>query len=446
MTILDPIETAGVSTELRRTRVRPGKQFSLFTHPAAPFYVIGLMPIFWILGLAYFTFALAAVPMGISLLTMKPIRFPKGSGLWFLFIGWMIVSTVTLDPTVSRLLSWTLRAGVYIGATIIYLYIYNLPAKYLPTGRILGMIAYLFLFTAIVGGYLGLLLGEAKFPTLASVALPRSIANIDFVRAIFQPPFAQTQDFLGFPLNRPSFPFAFSNDWGATLAPATFAAVAAAGRTRRARPLVPVFALLAIVPMVVSVNRGLWIVLVGAVVYVAARRVSTGNLLLAGRLIVALVIAGGLLLASPIGDIVSQRTTTDHSTNSRGDIYTQVIDAVPESPLLGYGAPVSNPIPFRPAIGTHGNFWTALFSQGIPGAIFYTGFFVTMTFKTGRRIRNQEQLLLHLAVASSLPTMFYYDHLPAALPIMMICIAVFFRDRRDDDIRREVVLSSPLPV
>ncbi len=260
-----------------------------------------------------------------------------------------------------------------------------------------------------------------------------------------QPPFAQTQTFLGFPLNRPSFPFSFSNDWGATLVPATFASIAAAGRARRGRRWLPVFAVLAIIPMAVSANRGLWIALVGAVIYVAIRRASTGNVAPAIRLLIGLLLAGALVLVSPLGTIVTERTTTDHSVGSRSDIYSDVIEAVPESPLLGYGAPLANPNPNRPAIGTHGNFWTALFSQGIPGAIFYTGFWVVMTVKTGRRIRNQEQLLLHLAVASSLPTMFYYDHLPAALPVMMMCLAVFFRDRRDDEIRRqEAVLSSAI--
>ena len=69
-----------------------------------------------------------------------------------------------------------------------------------------------------------------------------------------------------------------------------------------------------------------------------------------------------------------------------------------------------------------------------------------MAVRTGVRIRNQEQLLLHLAVLTALPTMFYYDHLPAAIPIMMMCLAVFFRDRRDENIRRQAVLSQPIVV
>lgn len=443
MALAERIDAIGGPDDSSGPRERRSSLSSRLTSPGAPFYAIALIPVLWVLGLGFFTFAIAAIPMGFALLTMKPIRFPKGTGIWFLFIGWVLVSAVTLDPTLNRYLSFLVRAGIYIGATIVYLYIYNLPAKYLPTGRILGMIAFLFAFTAILGGYLGIFLGDARIPTLLSAILPQSLFQNQFVMDIVQPPFAQTQDFLGFPLNRPSFPFSFSNDWAATVVPATFASVAAAGRARRGRRWLPFIAVLALIPMVVSVNRGLWIALILAVLYVAARRASRGNLILAGRLIVGMVIVGALVLASPLGSIVSDRTTTNHSTNARGDIYTQVIEAVPESPLLGFGAPLANvENPNLPAVGTHGNFWTALFSQGIPGAIFYTGFWVTMTIKTGRRIRNQEQLLLHLAIASSLPTMFYYDHLPAALPIMMMCIAVFFRDQRDDDKRREAAIAS----
>lgn len=413
-------------------------------HPGTPFYAIGLMPLFWFLGLGFFTFAIAAVPMAFVLLAMKPIRMPKGFGIWLLFIGWMLVSAVTLEPTVNRYLSFTLRAGTYIGATIIFLYIYNLPRKYLPTGRVLGMIAGIFVFTAIIGGYLGLLLGETSIPTLMSFILPRSMLSNDFVRDVVQPPFAQTQDFLGFPLNRPSFPYSFSNDWAATLVPATFASIAAAGHMRRGRAWLPVLGALALVPMVVSVNRGMWIALIAGLLYFAGRRALRGNLILAGRLLGVMVVAGALIMVSPLGEIITQRATTEHSVEARGDLYTDVLEALPESPVLGFGAPLANDNPNRPAVGTHGMLWTALFSQGVPGGVLYLVFWAVMTIRTGLHARTQEQLLLHLAVASSLPTMLYYDHLPAALPIMMMVLAVFFRDKRDDDIRRKAVLESSL--
>lgn len=400
-------------------------------NPALPFYVIAGLPLFWAVGLGYFTFAIAGAVMGISLLTMQPLRIPKGFGLWLLFLGWALVSSLTLDVSVTRYLSFSVRAAVYIGATTTFLFVYNMPKRYLPTGRVLGVLGGVFALSAIVGGYLGLILGEVRFPTLMSQVLPQSLLENSFVSNVVQPPFAQRQDFLGFPINRPSFPFSFTNDWAASLAPAVFAAVAAAGRMGRYRRWVPALAVLALVPMVVSANRGLWVTLILAVIYVAARRATSGQLILAVRLLFVMILVGIGVLLSPLGEIVGARAVSEHSFEARGDIYTDVLERVPESPLLGFGAPIANPQPFRPAIGTHGMFWTALFSQGIPGAVFYVGFWLSMAIRTGRNLLNQEHLLLHLAVVTSLPTMLFYDHLPAALPIMMICSALILRDRKE---------------
>lgn len=415
-------------------------------HPGLPFYTIALLPIFWAMGLGYFTFAIAAVPMGLGLLLIKPLRIPRGAGLWLLFVAWMLISALMLEPSLNRYLSFLVRASIYIAATIVFLYVYNVPQKYLPTGRILGVLAGVFVFTAIVGGYLGLLIGEVRFDTPLSRLLPGSMLQNSFVNSVVRPPFAQTQDFLGFPINRPAMPFSFTNDWAATLAPSTFVAIAAAGRARRLRRWLPLVAIVALIPMAVSANRALWLTLILSVFYVAVRRASKGQLVLAIRLVVVLVFAGALILVSPLGEIVGGRATSTHSIDARGDIYSDVLERVPESPILGFGAPLANPNPNRPAIGTHGMLWTSLFSQGIPGAIFYVGFWIAITIRTGRNIRNQEHLLLHLAVASSLPTLLFYDHLPAALPIMMICAAVILRDLRASDVRRQQVLSSPAGV
>lgn len=427
--------SAATFVQSARTR-RYEPQLVGIVHPGLPFYVLLGLPIFWLLGLGYFSFVLAALPMGLGLLVMKPIRIPRGFNSWLLFVGWMLLSAATLEFTPGRLVSFGIRAAAYIGATIIFLYVYNVPSRYLPTGRILGVVAGIFAFTAILGGYLGLVLGEVRMTTPLSLLVPQSLLNESVVNNVVRPPFAQTQDFLGYPLNRPSMPFAFTNDWAATLVPGTFIAIAAAGRVVRHRRLLTLVAWLAVIPMVVSANRGMWIALLLGVVYVAVRRASSGQLLLAIRLVLVLMFAGALVLISPLGELVGGRTTSTHSLAARSDIYSDVIEAVPESPILGFGAPVANPNPNRPAIGTHGMFWTALFSHGVPGAVLYVGFWGAMTVRTGLDIRNQEQLWLHLAVAASLPTMFFYDHLPAALPLMMIAAAVVLRDRRDGDLRR----------
>lgn len=413
-------------------------------NPALPFYAIAGLPLYWMLGLGYFTFVIASIPMALQLLLIRPLRVPKGYGLWLMYVAWMLISALTLEPVVTRYLSFSIRASAYLAATIIFLYIYNLPKKYLPTGRILQVVGGLFVFCAVIGGYLGLLFGEYRFPSLLSLGLPSGLLNNSFVKNIVNPPLAQTQDFLGFPINRPAMPFSFTNDWGATLVPATFMAIAYAGRMSRFRRLVPLIAIISVVPMVISANRGMWVALILGAVYVTLRRATAGQLILAIRLVVVLTFCSALLLVSPLGEVIGARSTSEHSIDARGDIYSDVIEAIPGSPILGYGAPLANPNPNRPAIGTHGMFWTALFSQGIPGAIMHTAFWIGMTVRTGRNLRNQEQLWLHLAVASAIPTMFFYDHLPAALPLMMIAAATILRDRRHTDaLRREALAAAP---
>ena len=284
-----------------------------------------------------------------------------------------------------------------------FLYLYNVPKKYLPTSRVLAVLG-LFIFIAIFGGFMGLIFGEMRLNTPFAQVLPGSIRSDPFVSSIVRPPFAQTQDFLGFPLNRPALPFGFTNQWASSLAPLIFIAIAAAGHLQRLRRFVVPLAVLAAIPIAISANRALWITIVVLGLYVIARRASDGQLLLAIRFAFIAVFAIALILVSPLGEVVSGRATSVHSFEARGDIYTDVLERVPDSPLLGFGAPISNPQPFRPAIGTHGAFWTALFSQGIPGAVLYMGFWITMTWRTGRNVATQEHFLLHLAIATSLIT------------------------------------------
>ena len=239
MTLVSPIASQATKAKDDKPLARRESKLTGLLHPGLPFYLIPMMPVFWALGLGFFTFAIAGAACGIGLLLIKPIRVPRIFGIWVMFVGWMLTSALVLEPTVGRYLSFILRAVIYIGATNIFLYVYNIPSKYLPTGRILASLASVFLFTAVVGGYLGLFLGEVRFNTPFSQVLPRSLLSNSFVNNVVRPPFAQTQDFLGFAINRPAMPFSFTNDWAASLAPLTFVAVAAAGRMKRFRQVIP---------------------------------------------------------------------------------------------------------------------------------------------------------------------------------------------------------------
>ena len=404
---------------------------SWFT-PATPFYLITALPLWWLLGLGYFTFVIAAVPMFFVLATTPNIRIPKVFFWYLMYAGWVVVSLAMPERGLDRYLSWTVRSLIPLAGVILFLYIYNVPSRYLSTKQILTTLGFFFIFTAIVGGYLGLIFGEVRLPTPAWLAIPGSIKR-PFVQDIFAPRLAQTQDFLGFPLNRPAMPTSFSNDWAATLVPGTFLAIAARQYLQK-RSVGIVIAALAVVPMVVSVNRGLWIGLGLGVAYVVARRLSEGRFKLALQLFFAVVLVVTVVAVSPLGDIVSARAQAEGTTTARSELYSDVIAAVPESPIVGFGAPRANDNPLRPAVGTHGMFWSVLFSQGIPGLIFFVGFLGHLSLTTGRKIRNEKELWLHLAVLTALPTMMFYDHLPFALPMTLIAGAVFMRDRREADL------------
>jgi len=103
---------AETSTTLRADGLRTDLR-GIF-HPGLPFYIVPMLPVFWALGLGYFTFAIAGAASGLGLLLMKPIRIPRGFGPWLLYIGWMLTSVFMLNPSVNRYLSFTIRAITYI--------------------------------------------------------------------------------------------------------------------------------------------------------------------------------------------------------------------------------------------------------------------------------------------------------------------------------------------
>jgi O-antigen ligase len=281
----------------------------------------------------------------------------------------------------------------------------------------------------VVGGYLGLLLGEYRLTTLASVLIPNEWADVDFVRNTISPRLAQVHDFLGFPLPRPSAPFTFTNEWGANLA-ALFPIVIAAwpGLDRRPRRIVGFLAVASVVPMVVSANRGLWVTLIGTAVYVSVRLAQRRDPRAARRLVAMVVALVALVALTPLGSVVSGRFESDHSNRSRLTIYTQATDAAADSPLLGYGSPRSNPLdPDLPPVGTHGTFWLVLFSHGIPGAVLFVGAMWSLVWRTARP-RDTRLLWVHGTVVAGLVMLPFYDLLPVPIFTVMAAAAVVLRD------------------
>ena len=78
--------------------------------------------------------------------------------------------------------------------------------------------------------------------------------------------------------------------------------------------------MIVIIPIIYSLNRGLWIGLIFAVVYLALRLAAQGRLAVLGGLLSALVLAVILICATPLQGMISQRLANGASDARRGSL------------------------------------------------------------------------------------------------------------------------------
>jgi O-antigen ligase len=326
------------------------------------------------LGMGGFVWPMVAALMLLSLLRREHVVAPKGFLVWVGFVAWMFATATQLD-SIGRAIGFSYRAAIYLSATIVLLYVFNASHDVLPTEKVVRVLA-IFWMIVVVGGYLGLLFPFFSFRSPVEAALPGFVVSNDFVREMVHPAFAQVQEFLGYPTPRPSAPFVYTNDWGgnfALLVP--FVMIAwSSPISRRFKMLLMGFAVAAVVPLILSLNRGLWLSLSVGLVYAAVRMALRGRERpLIGILAVIVLITGAVFL-TPLHGVITDRLATPHSNERRVSLYDEALRGVAESPLFGYGAPrPSKWNPNAPSVGTQGSIWLVLFSHGFLGAALFVG-------------------------------------------------------------------------
>ena len=177
------------------------------------FVLFALYPVFWLLGLAGFVWAMASLPLLVWLLLRPGIERPPTVTLYTIYIGWALFSIVRLDSA-TRVMTFGLRYGAYLTAALLAYYVYN--ERRVSRTRFINWISLLWVY-AIVGGYIGLLFPRVRLTTPFGVLLPNSIANDEFIANFANPRLAQVQNIFGVELPRPTTLFAFTNDWGANV-------------------------------------------------------------------------------------------------------------------------------------------------------------------------------------------------------------------------------------
>lgn len=433
--------------------VRASRPVSRRLQPGWPLTVtlIGF-PLWWLIGLAEIAPLLAAVVMAVQLRRAGHLRVRSSFGWWLLFLAWVVIGGLLLqvdaphaiaDTSSTRYITYGFRVAWYLTATVTLLYIYNLRDR-LSTQRVMSAFAWLFV-TLVAGGIAGTLAPTADFPSLFELVLPHGVTHIQYVHDLVHPVMSQNYSVNGAVRPRASAPFPYTNDWGLNyglLLPFFLASWMRrdAGWRRLAAPLVLVASLY---PVVKTENRGMWIGVVIVTIVVAIRSACFGRYRLLAPLAGAALAVVVVLLATPVGGLVTHRLENGNSDTGRANLGQLTVSSVlTKSPVVGLGSTRNVQGSFYsiaggdtaqcslcspPALGTQGHFWLVIFSTGIGGLLLYLGFIGYQLVGSVRRDTTVATVALAVLVMH-LATMLVYDTIGVALLVIFAAIGLLWRD------------------
>ncbi len=426
--------------------------------PAWPitFLLVGY-PLWWALGVADFMWILLAIPMASRMLQWRSqgtrrLRVPPGFWLWLLFLACAVIGIATLSltapgtapsPVSHRVFAYIDRTLSYIGITVLLLYAGNLTERELPRRRLAWMLGLVAIY-ATVGGVAAMIKPTLQFSSPMELILPHSLRSNYDIHAIVHPGLAQMQNVLGGANARPKAPFDFTNTWGnciTLLLPWLVAGWWPSG-SRRQRLVAGFFLVLAIVPLLYSLNRGAWLGAGLSLVYVFIRLVARRPQMLVGTICLAAAVAGIVAFATPVPSLIAQRLSHGKSNNLRAGLDTLAVQDALSSPVVGYGDTrkqmgSQNTIARGPSakcaicgqqnVGSTGQLWLLLVCNGVVGTVLYIGFFV-LGIRRFRRDRTPYGYAGMLALLLSLLYLISYDALSAPLGFTMLSYAMLWRN------------------
>lgn len=386
-------------------------------------------PLWWVLGLSALIWPLLAAPMLVALIWQQRIRAPVPIALWFLFCSWVLMSGLQLDSG-TKIATFCYRLMLYVGAGVLFLYVYNLPRSERMDARVLRILT-IFWMIVVIGGYAGLIGGARTFPAAIEFLVPHSLRNQPFVQELVQPVFADVANFLGFPDPRPAAPFPYTNNWGGNIAVLTPVALAALATTMPGprRKLIAGFLVASLVPMVASLNRGMFLSLGVGLVYVAIRLAQRGRVAALMSLLSLIVLAAVVVALTPLSHLITANlsSTHGHSNTTRVSVALQAVDGANQSPVFGHGEPQAvTGQGGTPPIGTQGQLWMVMYSNGYVATALFLGFFLAVFWQT-RRARGTAGLWLHAVPLVALAQISVYGWLPVELQVVMVIAALAYR-------------------
>lgn len=420
-----------------------------------------LYPLWWVLGVGQLGFFIVAVPMALHLLRRNRVAAPRGFGLWLLFLIVVLASSATLWSRIpglaspggaERLVTYGFWLSWFLTATIFLLYIGNTSLDQLPTARVTELMAWMFLVT-VAGGYAGKFLWHIDFPSVLEIVLPRSVSQLGLVEIMIHPGLAQVQEIIGYEAPRPKAPWTYANSWGANYGLLLPFFVMAFGHPSapRARRLafVPLL-LIALPPVVFSLNRGLWLGLTVMTVYVLVRLALQGHFVVLGVVTVLMLVVGYAVVQTPLGELILTRLANPHSNTGRFNLVTEAIRTTwSHSPVVGFGTPrpmegnffsvaagatAECPKCSPPQLGTQGSMWFVLFTSGFAGAALFLGFLLRR-YAAGVRQRGALAIAMTATGVYLATVIWVYDLIGASLVFVMIALGLLWRAEQNGRVR-----------
>jgi O-antigen/teichoic acid export membrane protein len=446
-----------------RTALPPGRnrvsrrRHWLASHPAWPLVaLLAGYPLWWALGLADLMFIFLAIPMAMRLyvwhVTGRRVRVPPGFAIWMLFIVVMLAGVATLSltapgtavsPLSSRLVSYGDRSASYLAVTVLLLFAGNLTERECSRQRLAWLLGLVGIY-AVVGGVGGVIHPSLQFTSPLAHVLPHSFTQNTLVQSWMHPGLSQTQSVLGSATGRPKAPFDYTNVWGDCITILLPWLLVAWWEIRRKRWMALLIMAIAIVPILYSLDRGVWIGLAFIACYLAVRLAARGRLAPLGTIGAGVAVVGVLLIVTPLHNVVTERLQHEQSNSIRSTLDTLSVKDALASPLIGYGdsrhmqgspqsiavGPTTNCITCgQLEVGSTGQLWLLLVADGFGGTVLYLAFFGYGVWRY-RRDTTPYGMAGVLVLLLSFVYMFAYVSVAVPLAFTMLAYGLLWRNDR----------------
>jgi hypothetical protein len=429
--------------------------------PAWP--VVALLagwPVWWALGVGDYAPVVVAIPMAWRLYKWQAsgrrrVRLPPGFGLGLLFLLVMLAGVVAVGqvapdtmpgPSGTKVISWGMRAVSYLGATVVLLYAGNLTRRELPLRRFAWLLGLVGIY-AVIGGFAALGDPSFRFTSPLAFLVPASLqaASQGQLTAQLHPGFTEIEAFLGH--GRVAAPFLYANTWGNNIA-ITLPWLLVAWRSfgsRWERKAVWVVLALAVLPIVDSYDRGLWLAIAFSLFYLAVRFAAQGKVALLAGFCIGLLVLTLVVLLSPLSSLISTRLANGQSDTARSSLSLLSVEDALGSPLIGYGdtrrefgsqksiaigRTANCSACGQRSVGSNGQLWLLLITTGFTGTVLYMGFFGYGVWRY-RRDRTPYGITGVLILLLSFVFSIAYDAVGGTLAFTMLAYAILWRNDRE---------------